>query len=100
MTLNVQNDPQRHPYRGDEVDEVYIVFRNRKTSPPDTKGDKTMNEEYLNLLTNIRDTLEEIQTLREDLADLLDEPAVTLEHLGKIRDALDEVQALQEDIDV
>ena len=56
-----------------------------------------MNEEYLNLLTKIRDTMEEIQLLRDALADLLDMPAVTLENLGKIRDALEEIQLLKED---
>ena len=56
-----------------------------------------MNEEYLNMLTKIRDTLEEIQLLRDDLADLLDMPAITLENLEKIRGTLEEIQLLKED---
>ena len=59
-----------------------------------------MNKEHLNLLERIRDTMEDIQRLREDLGDLLDNPAVTLETLEKLRDTLDEIQLLQEDTDV
>lgn len=59
-----------------------------------------MNKEYLNLLEKIRDTLNEIQALREDLSDLLDAPAITLENLEKLRDTLEEIQLMQEDTDV
>lgn len=58
-----------------------------------------MNEEYLNMLTQIRDTLEEIQCLREDLSDLLDNPGITLENLEKISGTLEEIQLMQEDTD-
>lgn len=58
-----------------------------------------MNEEYLNLLTKIRDTMEEIQGLREDLSDLLDNPGIALENLEKIRDTLEEIQLMQESAD-
>lgn len=54
-----------------------------------------MNEEYLNLLQNIRDTLEEINALRKELGDLLD--GVTLENLERIRDTLAEIKELEED---
>lgn len=35
-----------------------------------------MNEEYLNLLNNIRDTLEDIKGLQEELHGLLDPPSI------------------------
>ena len=40
--------------------------------------------------------LEEIQSLREDLADLLDNPSVTLE---RMRGTLEEIKELQEDVE-
>ena len=58
-----------------------------------------MNKEYLNLLEKIRDTLDEISSLREDLGDLLDEPSIALERLEKFRDTLAEIHLLQEDMD-
>lgn len=58
-----------------------------------------MNENYLELLEKVRETLEEIQCLRDDLSDLLDNPGVTLENLEKIRDTLVEIQGLQEDVE-
>ena len=64
------------------------------------RQDEIMNKEYLNLLEKIRDTLNEIQALREDLSDLLDAPAITLENLEKLRDTLEEIQLMQEDTDV
>jgi len=58
-----------------------------------------MDEKNLELLEQIRDTLNEIQSLREDLDDLLDNPDVTLENLGRLRDTLAEIQGLKEDLD-
>ncbi|MCI9114818.1 hypothetical protein [Oscillibacter sp.] len=58
-----------------------------------------MNEKNLELLERIKDTLSEIQGLREDLDDLLDNPDVTLENLGRLRDTLAEIQGLKEDLD-
>lgn len=58
-----------------------------------------MNEKNLELLEQIRDTLSEIQGLREDLDDLLDNPGVTLENLERMRDTLAEIQGLREDMD-
>lgn len=58
-----------------------------------------MNQNYLELLEQIRDVLTEIQSLQEDLGDLLDNPGVTLENLGQIRDALSEIQSLQEGLE-
>ena len=49
-----------------------------------------MNEKNLELLERIKDTLSEIQDLREDLGDLLGNPDVTLENLGRLRDTLAE----------
>lgn len=57
-----------------------------------------MDQSYLNLLEQIRDTLEEIKGLREDLNDLLGNPSV-LENLERMRDLLAEVQGLQEETD-
>lgn len=57
-----------------------------------------MDQSYLNLLEQIRDTLEEIKGLREDLSDLLGNPS-TLENLERMRDLLAEVQGLQEEVD-
>lgn len=56
-----------------------------------------MNEEYLNLLESIRDTLEEIKNLRDELDGMLDVSA--LEHLEKVRDALEEIQRLREGVE-
>lgn len=47
----------------------------------------------------IRTVLEEIQSLREDLADLLDNPSVTLETLERMRGTLEEIKELQEDVE-
>ena len=58
-----------------------------------------MNENYLELLEKIKETLDEIQGLREDLDDLLDNPGVTLENLERMRDTLSEIQGLKEDMD-
>lgn len=58
-----------------------------------------MNENYLELLERIKDTMNEIQGLREDLDDLLDNPGVTLENLDRMRDTLAEIQGLKEDLD-
>lgn len=63
-----------------------------------TDKEKTMDQSYLNLLEQIRDTLAEIKDLREDLNDLLGSPSV-LENLERIRDLLAEVQGLQEEAD-
>lgn len=43
--------------------------------------------------------MDEIQGLREDLDDLLDNPGVTLENLERMRDTLSEIQGLREDLD-
>lgn len=53
----------------------------------------------MELLERIKDTLSEIQDLREDLGDLLGNPDVTLENLGRLRDTLAEIQGLKEDLD-
>ena len=58
-----------------------------------------MNQDYLELLDKIKETLDEIQGLREDLNDLLDNPGVTLENLERMRDTLSEIQGLKEDMD-
>lgn len=58
-----------------------------------------MNEKNLELLEQIRDTLNEIQSLREDLDDLLNNPGVTLENLERMRDTLAEIQGFKEDLD-
>lgn len=58
-----------------------------------------MDQNYLELLENIKSTLEEIQALREDLDDLLDNPGQTLANLEQLRDTLSEIQGLQEDLD-
>lgn len=58
-----------------------------------------MNETYLDLLEKTKATLDEIQGLREDLDDLLDNPGVTLENLERMRDTLSEIQGLREDLD-
>lgn len=58
-----------------------------------------MNQNYLELLEKIKATLDEIQGLREDLDDLLDNPGVTLENLERMRDTLSEIQGLREDMD-
>jgi len=55
-----------------------------------------MNEDYLNLLERIRDTMEDIKSLREDLGDLLDSPEGALNHLEKLRGVLDDIHELQE----
>lgn len=57
-----------------------------------------MDENYLELLTNIKNTLAEIKDLQEDLHDLLDMPSVTLENLERMRDALAEIKGLREDV--
>lgn len=57
-----------------------------------------MNENDLELLTNIKNTLEEIKGLQEDLHDLLDMPGVTLENLERMRDTLAEIKGLREDV--
>lgn len=57
-----------------------------------------MDEEYLNLLEKIRDTLEDIQSLRKDLGDLLDNPVDALEHLEKLRSVLDDIREVQEEV--
>lgn len=53
----------------------------------------------LELLEKIKATLDEIQGLREDLDDLLDNSGVTLENLERMRDTLSEIQGLREDLD-
>lgn len=58
-----------------------------------------MDKNYLELLEEIRDTLDEIQGLREDLGDLLDNPCMALENLERMRDTLSEIQGLKEDMD-
>lgn len=58
-----------------------------------------MDANYLELLEKIKETLDEIQGLREDLDDLLDAPGVTLENLERMRDTLCEIQGLREDVD-
>lgn len=57
-----------------------------------------MDENYLELLTNTKNTLEKIKGLQEDLHDLLDMPGVTLENLERMRDALAEIKGLREDV--
>lgn len=57
-----------------------------------------MNQEHLEMLEQIRNTLEEIKGLREDLNDLLGNPSV-LENLERMRDLLTEIQGLQEETD-
>lgn len=57
-----------------------------------------MNQEHLEMLERIRDVMEEIKGLREDLNDLLGNPSV-LENLERMRDLLAEVQGLQEETD-
>ena len=56
-----------------------------------------MNEEYLTLLENIRDTLEEIKALQEELSDLLGNPDITAERLEEIRNTLNEIRELRSD---
>ncbi len=58
-----------------------------------------MNEKNLKLLEKIKETLDEIQGLREDLDDLLGNPDVTLENLERMRDTLSEIQGLREDLE-
>lgn len=58
-----------------------------------------MDQNYLELLEKIKTTLDEIQGLREDLDDLLDNPGVTIENLEQMRDILSEIQGLREDMD-
>ena len=58
-----------------------------------------MDQNYLELLEKIKETLDEIQGLREDLSDLLDNPGVTLENLERMRDTLSEIQGLKEDLE-
>jgi len=55
-----------------------------------------MNEDYLNLLERIRDTMEDIKSLREELGDLLDSPEGALNHLEKLRGVLGDIHELQE----
>lgn len=56
-----------------------------------------MNEEYLILLENIRDTLEEIKALQEELSGLLGNPGIAAERLEEIRNTLEEIRTLNED---
>lgn len=64
------------------------------------KGEQIiMDQNYLELLEKIKTTLDEIQGLREDLDDLLDNPGVTIENLEQMRDILSEIQGLREDMD-
>ena len=58
-----------------------------------------MDQNYLELLEKIKTTLDELQGLREDLDDLLDNPGVTIENLEQMRDILSEIQGLREDMD-
>ena len=58
-----------------------------------------IEKEGVELLEKIKTTLDEIQGLREDLDDLLDNPGVTLENLERMRDTLSEIQGLKEDMD-
>lgn len=56
-----------------------------------------MNEEYLILLENIRDTLEDIKALQEELSDLLGNPDIAAEKLEEIRNTLNEIRELRSD---
>lgn len=58
-----------------------------------------MDQMYVERLEQIREILEEIQLLRDDLGDLIKEPAASLEKLETIRSTLEEIQLAQEDLD-
>ncbi len=55
-----------------------------------------MDQNYLDLLTEIKNTLEEIKELEQDLN--ITDPAGYLERLTEIRNALAEVRGLQEEV--
>ena len=57
---------------------------------------KIMDQNYLDLLTEIKNTLEEIKELEQDLN--ITDPAGYLERLTEIRNALAEVRGLQEEV--
>lgn len=82
-----------------EVARKMIRNHPRRRGNLKTKGSNIMDKNYLELLEKIKDTLSEIQGLREDLDDLLDNPGITLENLEKMRDTLSEIQGLKEDLD-
>ena len=56
-----------------------------------------MNQTYLELLESIKDTLDEIRSLREDLDDLLANPVQTLNYLERMRDILSEIHEQVQD---
>lgn len=56
-----------------------------------------MNQEYLEMLESIRNVLEEIKELEQDLN--ITDPARYFERLTEIRNALEEVRDLQEEVD-
>ncbi len=55
-------------------------------------------QQYLNLLESIRDTLEEIKVLQEDIGPLLTQADKYLFTLYDIRDTLEDIRDAQEDI--
>lgn len=57
-----------------------------------------MDEEYLNMLESIKNTMEEIAELEGSLHTILSAPEEYLEHLERIRSALVEIQALESNI--
>lgn len=57
-----------------------------------------MDQNYLELLENIRDVMAEIESLKDGLRPMLNSPAEYLEQMEDIRDTLAEIAALQEDM--
>ena len=55
-----------------------------------------MDQNYLELLESIRNVMEEIKELEQDLN--ITDPAGYLERLTEIRNALEEVRDLQEEV--
>lgn len=60
------------------------------------KGEFTMSEDYLILLENIRDKMEEIEALEESLHTILNAPEECLAHLEHIRNTLAEIRELSD----
>ena len=56
-----------------------------------------MNNEYLTQLEEVKNTLEDIQILQEELEDILANPGAYLGTLIDIRDTLDEIQYLRDE---
>ena len=58
-----------------------------------------MDQMYVERLEQIRELLEEIQLLRDDLGDLTKDPAASIEKLETIRGTLEEIQLSQDDLE-